>query len=123
MKTATMKNCKCEIMFDDLLKINDTFKCPNHPKNGIHNVAADCAGGCGKTVIRTNGPYLLIKCSECIATEKKDRDKAYKKATAHRRKIHDSKQYEQKKLVISTAFDASLYTKGLSIYLPQGKMI
>ena len=123
MKIATMKNCKCEIMFDDLLKINDTFKCPNHPKNGIHNVAADCAGGCGKTVIRTNGPYLLIKCPECIATEKKDRDKAYKKANAHRRKLHDAKQYEQKKLSINPNFDPKLYTKGLSMYLTQRKTI
>jgi len=120
MKIATMKNCGCEIMFDDLLKINDTFKCPNHPKNGIHNVAAGCAGGCGKTVIRTNGPYIVIKCAECIANEKKDRDNAYRKANAHRRKLHYAKQYnaKSKKVVINPNFDLSLYTTGLSRYLP-----
>lgn len=125
MKIATMKNCKCEIGFDYLLKINDTFKCPNHPKNGIHNVAADCAGGCGKTVIRTKGPYLVIKCAECIALEKKDRDKAYKKANSHKRKIYDANKHKakSKKVVINPNFDLSLYTKGLAIYLPQGGTI
>lgn len=125
MKIATMKNCKCEIMFDDLLKINDTFKCPNHPKNGIHNVAADCAGGCGKTVIRTNGPYLVIKCADCIATEKKDRDKEYKKANSHKRKIHDANKHKakSKKVVINPNFDLSLYARGLSMYLTQRKTI
>ena len=125
MKTATMKNCGCEILFDDLLKINDTFKCPNHPKNGIHNVAAYCSGGCGKTVIRTNGPYLVIKCSECIALEKKDRDKAYKKANSHKRKIYDANKHKakSKKVVINPNFDLSLYARGLSMYLPGGKSI
>ena len=125
MKTATMKNCGCEIRFDDLLKINDTFKCPNHPKNGINNVAAYCAGGCGKNLIRTTGPYLVIKCAECIATEKKDRDKAYKKANSHKRKLRDAKQYKakSKKVVINPNFDLSLYTRGLSMYLPGWKAI
>ncbi len=123
MKIATMKNCKCEIMFDDLLKINDTFKCPNHPQNGIRNVSVDCSGGCGKTVTRTNGPYIVIKCADCLAKEKREKDMAYKKANSLRRKLHDAKQYKPKKLKINPNFDLSLYAKGLSIYLPQGKSI
>lgn len=123
MKIATMKNCKCEIMFYDLLKINDTFKCPNHPENGIAHVAADCESGCGKIVIRTNGPYAIIKCAECLASEKRERDMAYKKANAHRRKLHDSKQYKPKNLAINPNFDLSLYTTGLSRYLPGRKAI
>ena len=123
MKIATMKNCGCEIRFDDLLKINNVARCPNHSKNGIAHVAADCESGCGKIVIRTNGPYAIIKCKECLKKEKREKDMAYKKVNAHRRKLHDSKQYKQKKLAINPHFDASLYAKGLSIYLPQGKSI
>ena len=112
-----MKNCGCEIMFDDLVKINNIARCPNHPQNGIDYVAADCESGCGKIVTRTNGPYVIIKCQECLKKEKRDRDRAYKKANSLRIKIHDAKQYEQKKLVINPHFDASLYAKGLSMYL------
>ena len=120
MKTATMKNCGCEIRFDDLLKINDTFKCPNHPKNGIHNVAAYCAGGCGKTMTREYGPYLVIKCNECQARDRKLKDKEYyhryykKKTKAKRTQlantVHDRRNHK---------FDPKLYTIGLSAYLPQ----
>ncbi len=123
MKIATMKNCKCEIVFDDLLRINNVARCPNHNKNGIAHVATDCDGGCGNIVIRTNGPYAIIKCAECLASEKREKDMAYKKANAHRRKLHDAKQYEQKKLVINPNFDLSLYTTGLSRYLPGRKAI
>ena len=110
-------------MFDDLIKINKAARCPNHPENGIAQVAADCESGCGKIVIRTNGPYAIIKCAECLASKKREKDMAYKKANAHRRKLHDSKQYKPKKLAINPHFDASLYTKGLAIYLPQGGTI
>ena len=123
MKTATMKNCGCEIMFNDLVKINNVARCPNHPKNGIAHVAADCESGCGKIVIRTNGPYAIIKCADCLAKEKRERDMAYKKANSLRRKLHDAKQYEQKKLVINHNFDTSLYAKGLSMYLQKGETI
>ena len=123
MKIATMKNCKCEIMFDDLIKINRAARCPNHPENGIVHVAADCESGCGKIVIRTNGPYAIIKCADCLAKEKREKDMAYKKANSLRRKLHDAKQYEQKKLVINPNFDLSLYTTGLSRYLPGGESI
>jgi len=123
MKIATMKNCGCEIMFDDLLKINDTLKCQNHPENGIAHVAADCESGCGKIVIRTNGPYAIIKCADCLAKEKREKDMAYKKVNSHRRKLHDAKQYESKKLAINPNFDPSLYTKGLATYLTQRKTI
>ena len=123
MKIATMKNCKCEIVFDDLLRINNVARCPNHNKNGISHVAADCESGCGKIVIRTNGPYAIIKCADCLAKEKREKDMAYKKANSLRRKLHDAKQYEQKKLVINPIFDPSLYTKGLAMYLTQRKTI
>ncbi len=123
MKIATMKTCGCEILFDDLIKRNSALRCPNHPKNGIAHVAADCESGCGKIVIRTNGPYAIIKCAECLASEKREKDMAYKKANSHRRKLHDAKQYEQKKLAINPNFDPKLYTKGLSMYLTQRKTI
>jgi len=110
-------------MFDDLVRINNVARCPNHNKNGIEHVAADCESGCGKIVIRTNGPYAIIKCAECLAKEKREKDMAYKKANSLRRKLHDAKQYEQKKLVINTIFDPSLYTKGLAMYLTQRKTI
>ena len=118
-----MKNCGCVVPFDDLVKINNVARCPIHTKNGIDNVAADCESGCGKIVIRTNGPYAIIKCADCLAKEKIEKDMAYKKANSLRRKLHDAKQYESKKLAINPHFDASLYTKGLSIYLPQGGTI
>ena len=123
MKIAKMKNCGCEILFDDLLKINNVARCPNHQKNGIAHVAADCESGCGKIVIRTNGPYAIIKCADCLAKEKREKDMAYKKANSLRRKLHDAKQYEQKKLVINPNFDPTLYTKGLAMYLTQRKTI
>ena len=118
-----MKTCGCEILFDDLIKINNVARCPNHNKNGIAHVAADCESGCGKIVIRTNGPYAIIKCAECLAKEKREKDMAYKKANAHRIKLHDAKQYESKKLAINPHFDLSLYTTGLSRYLPEWKSI
>ena len=121
MKICTMKTCGCEILFDDLIKINRAARCPNHPENGIAHVAADCESGCGKIVIRTNGPYAIIKCADCLAKEKREKDMAYKKANYLRRKLHDAKQYEQKKLVINPNFDLSLYTTGLSRYLPGRK--
>lgn len=117
MKTATMKNCGCQIMFNDLMKINNVARCPNHPKNGIDHVDADCESGCGKIVIRTNGPYAIIKCADCLAKEKREKDMAYKKANSLRRKLHDAKQYKPKKLEINPNFDLRLYTKGLSMYL------
>lgn len=124
MKIATMKTCGCEIRFDDLIKRDKTARCPNHPQNGIQYVAADCDGGCGKTVIRTNGPYIVIKCAECLAIKKKDMDKEYRKANYHKRKIYDANKHKAKsKVVINPNFDLSLYTTGLSRYLPGGGAI
>ena len=125
MKICTMKTCGCEIGFDDLIKINKAARCPNHPKNGIAHVAADCESGCGKIVIRTNGPYAIIKCADCLAKEKREKDMVYKKANSHKRKIYDANKHKakSKKVVINPNFDLSLYARGLSMYLPGGKSI
>lgn len=121
MKIATMKNCGCLVTFESLYQTNDhQYRCPNHPKNGIQHVVADCDGGCGKTLTREHGPYIVIKCKECQARDRKLKDKEYyrryykkkKKAkisqlnnTVHERRTHK--------------FDQKLYTIGLSAYLQQ----
>ena len=84
MKKATMKNCGCEVKIEDLVKINNVARCPKHPKNGIDHVVADCDGGCGKTLTRTRGPYLVIKCEECRANDERARAMAYRIANTHR---------------------------------------
>ena len=121
MKIATMKNCGCEIMFDDLYQTNDhQYRCPNHRKNGIQHVVADCDGGCGKTLTREHGPYLVIKCKECQAIDRKAKDKEY----YHRyyKKKTEAKRSEQRSAFTQRRnhkFDPRLYTIGLSAYLPQ----
>ncbi len=122
MKIATMKNCKCEIMFDDLYQTNDhQYRCPNHPKNGIQHVVTDCDGGCGKTLTREHGPYIVIKCKECQARDRKLKDKEY----YHRyyKKKMKAKMAEQRPAFTQRKnhhkFDPKLYTIGLSAYLPQ----
>ena len=114
-----MKNCGCEIMFDDLYQTNDhQYRCPNHRKNGIQHVVADCDGGCGKTLTREHGPYLVIKCKECQSRDRKLKDKEYyrryyKKKTKAKRAERSSTLTTRR----NHKFDPSLYTKGLSLYL------
>lgn len=119
MKIATIKNCKCEIMFDDLYQTNDhQYRCPHHHKNGIAHVVSDCDGGCGRTLTREHGPYIVIKCKECQAIDRKSKDKEY----YHRyyKKKTEAKRSEQHSALTTRrnhTFDPSLYTKGLSLYL------
>jgi len=119
MKICTMKECGCVVPFESLYKTNDhKYRCPNHRKNGIQHVVADCDGGCGKTLTREHGPYLVIKCKECQAIYRKSKDKEYyhryyKKKTKSKRAKQNSSESAQR----SHKFDLSLYTKGLSLYL------
>ena len=119
MKIATMKNCKCEIMFDDLYQTNDhQYRCPHHPKNGIQHVVADCDGGCGKTLTREHGPYVVIKCKECQAIDRKLKDKEYYRRYYNKKKKATMAQIDNTvNDRINQKFDPSLYTKGLSRYL------
>ena len=119
MKTATMKNCGCVVPFESLYQTNDhQYRCPNHHKNGIQHVVADCDGGCGKILTREHGPYIVIKCKECQTISRKEKDKEYyhtyyKKKTKAKRAQLDNTRHERK----NHKFDPSLYTKGLSLYL------
>lgn len=119
MKTCTMKQCGCVVPFESLYQTNDhQYRCPNHRKNGIHHVVADCDGGCGKTLTREHGPYLVIKCKECQAIYRKSKDKEYyhryyKKKTKAKRAKQNSSEPAQR----NHKFDPSLYTKGLTRYL------
>ena len=123
MKIATMKNCGCIITFESLYQTNDhQYRCPNHRKNGIQHVVADCDGGCGKTLTREHGPYLVIKCKECQARNRKEKDKEYgrryyRKKTKAKRAQLDNAGHKQR----NYHFDPSLYTQGLSRYLPQNE--
>ncbi len=119
MKTCTMKECGCVVPFESLYQTNDhQYRCPHHPKNGIAHVVSDCDGGCGKTLTREHGPYIVIKCKECQARDRKAKDKEYyqryyrKKTKAKRYKQHSA--FTQRR---NHKFDQSLYTKGLSLYL------
>ena len=119
MKIATMKNCGCVIQFEYLHQTNDhQYRCPNHHNNGIDYVEADCAGGCGKTLTREHGPYLVIKCKECQARDRKAKDKEYyhryyKKKTQAKRAEQNSPLPKRR----NHKFDPKLYTIGLSAYL------
>ena len=119
MKIATMKNCGCVVPFESLYQTNDhQYRCPHHTKNGIQHVVADCDGGCGKTLTREHGPYIVIKCKECQAIDRKSKDKEY----YHRyyKKKTEAKRSEQHSALTARRnhkFDPSLYTKGLSMYL------
>ncbi len=119
MKIAKMKNCGCEIMFDDLYQTNDhQYRCPNHRGNGIQHVVAFCDGGCGKTLTREHGPYIVIKCKECQAIDRKSKNKEYshryyKKKTEAKIDKQNSSESARR----NHKFDPSLYTKGLSRYL------
>jgi len=119
MKTCTMKNCGCEILFESLYQTNDhQYRCPNHHKNGIQHVVADCDGGCGKTLTREHGPYIVIKCQECQARDRKEKDKEY--GRRYYKKNKKSKMAQIDNTVNAPRnhkFDRSLYTKGLSLYL------
>ncbi len=119
MKIATMKNCGCVVKFDSLYQTNDhQYRCPTHRKNGIKHVVADCDGGCGKTLTREHGPYIVIKCKECQARDRKAKDKEY----YHRyyKKKTKAKMAEQRSAFTQRRnhkFDPKLYTIGLSAYL------
>lgn len=121
MKTATMKNCGCVIPFESLYQTNDhQYRCPNHTKNGIAHVVADCDGGCGKTLNREHGPYIVIKCKECQVRDRKLKDKEYyhryyKKKTRAKRAQLDNTVTARR----NHSFDPKLYTIGLSAYMPQ----
>lgn len=121
MKTVTMKNCGCVITFESLYQTNDhQYRCPNHHKNGIQHVVSDCDGGCGKTLTREHGPYIVIKCKECQTRDRKLKDKEYynryyKKKTEAKRAQFDDTVPARK----NHKFDQKLYTIGLSAYLPK----
>ena len=119
MKTCTMKECGCIVPFESLYQTNDhQYRCPNHRKNGIQHVVADCDGGCGKKLTREHGPYIVTKCKECQARDRKAKEKEY----YHRyyKKKTKAKRAEQRSAFTQRRnhkFDPSLYTKGLSLYL------
>ena len=119
MKVATMKNCGCVIPFESLYQTNDhQYRCPNHHKNGIAHVVSDCDGGCGKTLTREHGPYIVIKCDECQARDRKLKDKEYyhryyKKKTKAKRAAQHTTEPERR----NSPLDLKLYTQGLSRYL------
>lgn len=119
MKTCKMKNCGCVVPFESLYQTNDhQYRCPHHHKNGIAHVVSDCDGGCGKTLTREHGPYVVIKCKECQARDRKAKDKEY----YHRyyKKKTKAKMAEQRSAFTQRRnhkFDPSLYTKGLAMYL------
>lgn len=121
MKIATMKNCGCVIQFEYLHQTNDhQYRCPNHHNNGIDYVEADCDGGCGKTLTREHGPYIVIKCKECQARDRKAKDKEY--YNRYYKKKTKAKMAEQRSAFTQRRnhkFDPKLYTIGLSAYLPQ----
>lgn len=114
-----MKNCGCVVPFESLYKTNDhQYRCPNHRGNGIQHVVADCDGGCGKTLTREHGPYIVIKCDECQARDRKLKDKEYchryyKKKTKAKR----AAQYISEPVRRNNKLDLKLYTQGLSRYL------
>ena len=121
MKIATMKECGCVVPFESLYQTNDhQYRCPNHLKNGIQHVVADCDGGCGKTLTREHGPYIVIKCKECQVRDRKLKDKEYYRRYYKKKKkakisqlnntVHERRNHK---------FDPKLYTIGLSAYLPQ----
>ena len=121
MKTCKMKNCGCIVPFESLYQTNDRqYRCPHHHENGIAHVVSDCDGGCGKTLTREHGPYLVIKCKECQARDRKAKDKEYynryyKKKTKAKRAERSSTLTTRR----NHKFDPKLYTIGLSAYLPQ----
>ena len=119
MKIATMKNCGCVIQFENLYQTNDhKYRCPNHHNNGIAHVVSDCDGGCGKTLTREHGPYIVIKCKGCQARDRKAKDKEY--YNRYYKKKTKAKLAEQRSAFTQRRnhkFDPSLYTKGLSRYL------
>ena len=118
MKTCTMKECGCIVPFESLYQTNDhQYRCPNHRKNGIQHVVADCAGGCGKTLTREHGPYIVIKCKECQARDRKLKDKEYYRRYYKKLKAKRAKQNSPLTERRNHKFDPSLYTKGLSTYL------
>ena len=119
MKIATMKNCGCVIQFEYLHQTNDhQYRCPNHHNNGIDYVEADCDGGCGKTLTREHGPYIVIKCNECQAIARKEKDKEYGRRYYKKKKKAKMAQLDNTVPArINHKFDPSLYTKGLSLYL------
>ena len=114
-----MKECGCVVPFESLYQTNDhQYRCPHHRGNGIQHVVADCDGGCGKTLTREHGPYIVIKCKECQARDRKAKDKEYynryykKKTKAKRSEQHSALTQRR-----NHKFDPSLYTKGLSMYI------
>ncbi len=119
MKTCKMKNCGCLVPFESLYQTNDhQYRCPHHHKNGIAHVVSDCDGGCGRTLTREHGPYVVIKCKECQAIDRKSKDKEY----YHRyyKKKTKAKMTEQRSAFAQRRnhkFDPKLYTLGLSRYL------
>jgi len=118
MKTCTMKECGCIVPFESLYQTNDhQYRCPHHPKNGIQHVVTACAGGCGKTLTREHGPYIVIKCKECQARDRKEKDKEYCKRYYKKLKAKRAKQNSSLTERRNHKFDPSLYTKGLSLYL------
>ena len=121
MKIATMKNCGCVIQFEYLHQTNDhQYRCPNHHNNGIDYVEADCDGGCGKTLTRAHGPYIVIKCKECQVINRKAKDKEYYHRYYNKKKKATMAQIDNTvNARINHKFDPKLYTIGLSAYLPQ----
>lgn len=120
MKTFTMKNCGCIWHNEERLirKSNKSFYCPEHTKNGVARVDIKCIDCC-KLVEDINKPYKTIRCEGCNHELRKKRHREYNDQDYIKNRRKEIRKPPVEKVVKQAPFDASLYTKGLSMYLPQ----
>lgn len=118
MKTFVMKNCGCVWHNEEQLIRNKNFYCPVHRKNGVARVDIKCID-CGKIVEDINKPYKTIRCEECSHELRKKRHREYNSKPYIKKKRKENRKPPVEKPVKQTEFDASLYSKGLSMYLKQ----
>ena len=116
MKTYVMKNCGCRIVEKDLaFDIRGSRRCPEHIKNGVEYIEKTCPD-CGIQVIDMKSPFTRVRCEICAKKHDKKRMRLYD--------MHRVRKYagEKRRVIEEThKFDVSLYTQGLSRYLPQNE--
>lgn len=102
-------NCGCTLTEEELLLNGYKKSCPNHPKQGIKTVIKKCLD-CPEILHLTPKQSTVLRCAEC----------------ARKLNVIRCAEYRRSKNTVKTSatkpkkvMDISLYTQGLSRYLPR----
>ena len=111
MTTYIMK-CGCTLVEEELILKDHKKRCPNHPKQGIETIIKKCLD-CPEILHLTPRQSTALRCPECARKIGNMRCREYRRSKGiPKRNLKNSK-------IKITKMDLSLYTQGLSKYLPE----